>query len=94
MLWGIRVVVPKVLRERLLKELHHEHPGMSRMKTVARAYMWWPRLDSDVEVLACQCVMCLAVKNSPPPAPLNPWVWPSRPWERVHLDFANVPDCR
>ncbi len=21
-------------------------------------------------------------------APLNPWVWPSRPWERVHLDFA------
>ena len=39
MLWGIRVVVPKVLRERLLKELHHEHPGMSRMKTVARAYM-------------------------------------------------------
>ena len=36
-LWGIRVVVPEVLRERLLKELHHDHPGMSRMKTVARA---------------------------------------------------------
>ena len=47
-----------------------------------------------MEVLACQCVTCLAVKNSPPPAPVNPWVWPSHPCERVHLDFANVPDCR
>ena len=79
MLWGIRVVVPEVLRERLLKELHHDHPGMSRMKTVARAYMWWPRLDSDVEVLARQCVTCLAVKNAPPSAPLNLWVWPAHP---------------
>ena len=62
----------KVLCERLLKELQHDHPGMSGMKTVARAYMWWPRLDSDVEVLARQFVKCLAVKNAPPPAPLNP----------------------
>ena len=70
MLWGIRVVVPEVLRERLLKELHHDHSAMLRVKTVARA-RWWPRLDSDVEVLARQCVTCLAVKNAPPPAPLT-----------------------
>ena len=88
-LWGIRVVVLEVLCERLLKELHHDHSGMLRVKTVARA-RWWPRLDSDVEVLARQCVTCLAVKNAPPPAPLNPWVMPSCPWERVHLDFAGT----
>ena len=50
--------------------------------------MWWPRLDSDMEMLARQCVTCLVVKNIPPPAPLNPWVWHSRPWESLHLDFA------
>ena len=50
--------------------------------------MWWPRLDSDVEMLARQCVTCLVVKNIPPPTPLNPWVWPSCPWESLHLDFA------
>ena len=50
--------------------------------------MWWPRLDSDVEMLARQCVTCLVVKNIPSPAPLNPWVWPSCPWESLHLDFA------
>ena len=30
-------MVPEVLCERLLKKLHHDHPGMSRMITVARA---------------------------------------------------------
>lgn len=63
LLWGIRVVVPSTLRERLLKELHRDHPGMSRMKTVARGYMWWPGLD--VEVLARSCVPCQTVKNTP-----------------------------
>ena len=24
----------------------------------------------------------------PPPPPLNPWKWPTRPWARLHLDFA------
>ena len=57
------------------------------MKTL-RAYMWWPGLDTDVEILVRQCVSCLAVKSVPPSAPLNPCIWPSYSWERVHLDFA------
>ena len=50
--------------------------------------MWWPGLDNDIQsvVSACQC--CQAVKKAPPVAPLQPCVWPSRTWERVHLDFA------
>ncbi len=27
---------------------------------------------------------CQAVKRAPPVAPLHPWVWPSRPWQRVN----------
>ena len=34
------------------------------------------------------CQSCQAVKNSPPGANLQPWVWPAQPWKRVHLDFA------
>ncbi len=22
------------------------------------------------------------------PAPLNPWIWSSKPWKRIHIDFA------
>lgn len=88
LLWGIRVIVPKTLREKLLKELHQDHPGMSRMKSVARSYMWWPGLDKELETLAKSCQACQAVKRSPTVTPLHPWIWPSRPWQRVHLDFA------
>ena len=39
-LWGIRVVVPTVLRGQLLNELHWEHPGICSMKAIARSFMW------------------------------------------------------
>ena len=31
---------------------------------------------------------CQSAKKAPPTAPLQPWSWPSKPWQRVHLDFA------
>ena len=88
LLWGIRVLVPRTLQGRLLNELHQDHPGITRMKSVARSYMWWPGLDKAIENLAKSCSSCLAVKHAPAVAPLQPWVWPDQPWKRVHLDFA------
>ncbi len=87
-MWGIRVVAPKKLQDPLLSELHRDHPGISRMKTVARSYVWWPGLDRAIEDLAKGCTSCQAVKRAPAVAPLQPWVWPNQPWKRVHLDFA------
>ena len=37
--WGIRVVVPKKLRARVLEELHISHMGMNKMKLVARGFV-------------------------------------------------------
>ena len=82
------MIIPEVLREKLLQELHKDHPGVIRMKSVGRSFMWWPGLDKDIENRAKSCQSCQAVKRAPPVAPLHPWVWPSKPWQRVHLDFA------
>ena len=88
LLWGARVVIPTKLRDRLLKELHQDHPGVSRMKAIARSCLWWPGLDRDLEKVARSCLSCQAVKHTPAVAPLHPWTWPNRPWQRVHIDFA------
>ena len=87
-LWGNRVVIPLKLRPALLEELHKDHPGASRMKAVARSYFWYPGLDQDIEKKAQSCTSCQAVKNTPPAAPLHPSLWPTKPWQRIHVDFA------
>ena len=88
LLWGGRVVIPSSLKETVLAELHKEHMGVSRMKAFARGHVWWRGMDKDIEALGKSCRACLAVKQAPATAPLHPWVWPSRPWQRIHIDFA------
>ena len=87
-LWGTRVVVPSNCREAVLVELHDSHPGMSRMKGLARMYVWWPGIDSDIDTTVRQCNECQTCQATPPQLPLHPWTWPSRPWSRLHLDYA------
>ena len=88
LLWGVRVVVPLNLREQVIEELHQSHPGIVRMKSIARSYFWWPKLDKDIEVREKSCIQCKSVQSAPPPAPLHPWIWPSQPWDRIHIDYA------
>lgn len=58
------------------------------MKAVARSYFWWPGLDKEIKDQAQSCEACRSVKTCPGTAPLHPWLWPARPWQRVHIDFA------
>ena len=88
LLWGARVVVPPQGKEMMLKELHQGHPGMSRMKSLARMYVWWPGLDKDIESSVQSCTECQATQSVPPSAPLHPWSWPTRRWSRLHVDYA------
>ena len=65
-MWGIRVVVPQKLRQRVLEELRTSHMGMNKMKGVARSFWWWPLIDKEIEQLAKSCDACLSVRHSPP----------------------------
>ena len=58
------------------------------MKSLARSYFWWPCLDKDIEHTAKSCKSCQSSKHAPPSAPLQPWTWPAKPWQRIHIDYA------
>ena len=92
LLWGNRVIIPNTLRDKILKELHWEHPGVCAMKAIARSYVWWPKLDNDIEQVVRECTTCQSVRSTPQSAPLIPWKWPVRPFQRVHIDFCHKDD--
>lgn len=86
--FNYRIVVPPKYRQYILRELHEGHLGVVKMKSIARNYVYWPGLDADIEALCRACGACLQQRDAPPHAPLTPWEFPSRPWQRLHADFA------
>ncbi|KRZ00689.1 Uncharacterized protein T11_4754 [Trichinella zimbabwensis] len=68
LLWGSRILKSTY---RILKELHAGHPGIVRMKALARSYVWWPKMDSEIENLVRTCELCQQSRASPPHAPVH-----------------------
>ena len=85
---GSRVVIPPPGRQLILNELHDTHTGITKMKSLAHSYVWWPGMDAQIQKLVKSCAVCQESRPSPCPALLHPWEWPSEPWSRIHIDFA------
>ena len=81
-------MVPPQGRSLVADELHETHPGICKMKSLARSYVWWPNMDSTLENKVRTCNHCQIHRKNSPEVPLHPWEWLCRPWERVHIDYA------
>ena len=84
--WDTQVVIPPQGRAALLLELHMGHPGMARMKSLVKMYVWWPGIDNEIETSVSICQDC----QQSPIAPLHPCKGPTRPWTQLHIDFAGL----
>jgi transposase InsO family protein len=87
-MFGERVVIPTALRPRVLRQIHRGHPGIQRMKTLARSYTYWPGMDTAIEQMVRTCTSCAAAAKQPPKATLHSWPPATKPWERIHIDYA------
>ena len=90
--FGDRIVVPPLFRLKVLKELHSGHPGIVRMKLLARSKVYWPRMDQDIEYTVKKCEDCAKLTKAPIKCTLKPWPIPEGPWQRVHIDYAGPVD--
>ncbi|XP_064464822.1 uncharacterized protein K02A2.6-like [Ornithodoros turicata] len=86
----LRTGVPDKYRLQLLNTLHDSHVGQTKMKMLARSYMWWPGLDKDIEATVRRCHQCAAIAAQESPVPLHQWEPPEKPWFRLHADFAEL----
>lgn len=88
LMWGFRIIIPQSLRQSILKQLHQSHMGIVKTKSLARSYIWWPKIDHDIECMIKSCDACLSVLPNPAKAPVLNYNVTDEPWERIHIDYA------
>ena len=57
MVWK-SIIIPMQLCNKVLIELHNDHPGIVRMKSLAWPYVWWPAMDENIEHISKACENC------------------------------------
>jgi hypothetical protein len=87
-LYGDRVIIPKKLRPIMLEILHKFHIGIVKCKALARSYVYWPKIDEQIETMIKQCETCAHYAKMPNKVPTIPWPSAQKPWSRIHIDFA------
>jgi len=87
-MYGQRVCIPEKYQKLGLKELHIKHPGIVKMKAIARSYCYWPGIDASISNFVQNCSACISNRNEPAKTNLHPWEWPKGPWQRIHIDYA------
>lgn len=80
-------MIPDALKQQTLKLLHDGHWGVVKMKQLARQHIWWYKIDEDIVQIASKCGIC-KMENQAPPKEYQSWPNATKPWSRVHIDFA------
>ena len=61
------------------------------MKTLARRYVCWPGIDSELDDSVKDCSKCQEHQHLLAKAPMHSWEWPDRPWACIHIDYICWP---
>ena len=84
---GDRIVIPQLLRRKVLELAHEGHQGIVKTKTRLRTKVWWPKMDADAEKLCKSCHACQLVGCFPAPEPMQRTEPPTAPWQEVAIDL-------
>lgn len=83
---GDRIVIPKLLREKVVQLAHIGHQGCTAMKSQLRAKVWFPFLDKLVENTVRNCKPCKMTAIPDNPNPISRRL-PTEPWQDIAIDF-------
>jgi hypothetical protein len=87
LLRGTKIVVPTVLRNKVLQLGHETHPGMETMKRLLRSRVWWPKID-HVNELVKKCHSCAIATPEFHPEPIKRRDLSTVPWADIAIDFC------
>ena len=84
---GERIVLPKLLRQDLKRQLHHAHSGVVSTLSRARECIYWPGMSSEIKQVIETCDVCRAYDKRQPKETLISHEVPERPWAKVGVDL-------
>ena len=80
------MIVPKLLRQKILEKIHEGHMGMNKCKALTNSAVYWPGISKQMEELGRECLICIQeIKNHSEFLKLTPFS--QRPWEIVVMDL-------
>lgn len=89
LLYQTRIVIPSSLRSDMLKRLHSGHLGIDKCRARARETIYWPGLSMEIKHMVENCPTCTKLRTNPA-EPLIPSAIPTRPWQNIAMDLAEV----
>ena len=81
-----RIVIPKSLRQQVLKSLHSAHQGTEGMRARASSCVYWPGLNGSIAETRRNCKFCDTIAPSQPRQPLRPLPVSNYPFEFICAD--------
>ena len=84
-----RVLIPSTCKKITLRMLHENHPGVAAMKSMARVYVFWPKMDEDIANFVKQCDNCFE-NSKPKGVPILSWNKEESSFQRVHVDYCSI----
>ena len=84
---GTRLIVPKVMRPEMLRQIHKSHLGIVKCRQRAKEVLFWPGMSVDIEQMITNCSVCADYGKKQPSEPLKPTIPPSLPWKKIGTDL-------
>ena len=87
---GHRIIVPKAMREYMLKQVHEGHFGMDKCKMHMSNCCYWPNVNKEIEEMIRNCPTCLEFAPAKPKIKRKDMLHhevPSTPWTKLATDI-------
>lgn len=84
------VVIPKSMRNAMLKIIHQGHFGIILCKKRARDVLFWPGMNGEIKDVVSKCSVCLELKNQQRKEPLMLHKVPKEPWNKIGSDLFEI----
>ena len=87
---GMRLVIPRMMRAGMIKQIHQGHIGVEGCLRRAHEVIYWPGMNAEVKDHISKCDVCNAHRPEQCRQKLQTHEFPHLPWAKVGTDLFEL----